>query len=89
MNYILSVKEVFQDVQIDTIVDARYKGNAARFANHSCVPNCILVPIHVENEFPRIALFAKKFIPPDFEITYNYGDSNSILGEYLKIFFRT
>ena len=84
MNYILSVKEVYQNAQIETVVDARHKGNAARFANHSCSPNAVLIPIHVENEFPRIALFAKMFIPPDVEITYNYGESNSVLGHCFK-----
>ena len=40
----------------------------------------MLVPVHIENEYPRIALFAKKFIPPDTEIVYNYGHSESTLG---------
>ncbi len=31
-------------MELDTglLIDARYKGNHARFINHSCDPNCIL-----------------------------------------------
>ena len=58
-NYILHARENFQkEESFTTIIDARYKGNAARFANHSCQPNAQLIPIHIDNEYPRIGLFA-------------------------------
>ena len=58
-NYILYARENFQkEESFTTIIDARYKGNAARFANHSCQPNARLIPIHIDNEYPRIGLFA-------------------------------
>ena len=82
MNYILSVKENYtNNLEIGCIVDASRIGNGARFANHSCRPNAKLIPIHVENEYPRIGLFAIRHIEPGEEITYNYGDEHSILGE--------
>ena len=82
MNYILSVNENFtNDHEVGCIVDASRIGNGARFANHSCKPNAKLVPIHVENEYPRIGLFSTRQIEPGEEITYNYGDEFSILGE--------
>lgn len=82
MNYILSVRENFtNDHEVGCIVDASRIGNGARFANHSCKPNAKLVPIHVENEYPRIGLFATRPIEPGEEITYNYGDECSILGD--------
>ena len=55
MNYILSVNENFtNDHEVGCIVDASKIGNGARFANHSCKPNAKLVPIHIENDYPRI-----------------------------------
>ena len=82
MNYILSVNENFtNDHEVGCIVDASQIGNGARFANHSCKPNAKLVPIHVENEYPRIGLFSTRQIESGEEITYNYGDEFSILGE--------
>ena len=65
------------DVKIH--IDARTKGNAARLINHSCEPNCVLHSIHVENQFPRIGIFALTDIDPGDELTYNYGDSDSKL----------
>ena len=73
-NYILSARVPFDGVNsTTTIVDARHHGNAARFANHSCSPNAVLVPVHVDNHYPRIALFAKQPIAPNEEIVYAYG----------------
>ena len=41
----------------DRVIDARYKGNVARFINHSCAPNCELQRWSV-NGFTRIGIFA-------------------------------
>ena len=62
------------------------KGNAARLINHSCEPNCVLLSIRVENQSPRIAIFAKTNIDPGDELSYNYGDCNSTLVYKLFIF---
>lgn len=51
----------------EIIVDGTFIGNAARFANHSCLPNC---EVHViEN---RLYLRALENISPGDEICYNY-----------------
>lgn len=51
----------------EIIVDATFIGNAARFANHSCLPNC---EVHViEN---RLYLRALENISPGDELCYNY-----------------
>jgi len=76
-NYILAARVHFDGVNTSatttTIVDARHQGNAARFANHSCSPNAALIPVHIDNHHPRIALFAKRQIAPTEEIVYAYG----------------
>lgn len=51
----------------EIIVDATFIGNAARFANHSCLPNC---EVHIiEN---RLYLRALENISPGDELCYNY-----------------
>ena len=51
----------------DTI-DASVGGNAARFINHSCAPNCEAI-----QEGDRIFIFAIRNIPPGAELAYDYA----------------
>ena len=51
----------------DTI-DASVGGNAARFINHSCAPNCEAI-----QEGDRIFIFAIQNIPPGAELAYDYA----------------
>ncbi|HEX5580262.1 MAG TPA: SET domain-containing protein-lysine N-methyltransferase [Gemmatimonadaceae bacterium] len=51
----------------DTVIDAAVKGNAARFINHSCDPNCEAVI-----EDGRIWIYALKNIPEGAELLYDY-----------------
>ncbi len=51
----------------DTVLDARYGGNDARFINHSCDPNC-----ETEIEDGHIYIKAIKPISPETELTYDY-----------------
>ena len=50
-----------------TCVDAAVGGNAARFINHSCDPNCEAVI-----ERGRIWIDAKRRIPAGTELVYDY-----------------
>jgi hypothetical protein len=54
------------------MLDASQMGSAARFANHSCSPNCSLQRWTVKNE-SRIVLVSNSFISKDTEITYKYN----------------
>ena len=54
------------------VVDAQFKGNKARFLNHSCDPNCYSQKWNVGNQI-RVGIFAKLDIPAGSELTYNYN----------------
>ncbi|KAM9299526.1 histone-lysine N-methyltransferase 2B [Gastrophryne carolinensis] len=53
------------------VVDATMHGNAARFINHSCEPNCYSRVIHVEGQ-KHIVIFALRTIYRGEELTYDY-----------------
>ncbi|XP_014260680.1 probable histone-lysine N-methyltransferase set-23 [Cimex lectularius] len=78
-NYILTLREHCEDCIIDTCVDARLFGNIGRYLNHSCDPNCILVPVRTGNTIPRICIFAKRNIRKGEELTYHYNSQSENL----------
>ena len=55
-------------VEDDVILDAARGGNAARFINHSCDPNCEAVI-----EDGRVFIDAMRDIAPGEELTYDYA----------------
>ena len=63
------------------VIDANVDGNAARWINHSCDPNCEAVQVEDENDNPNkdaVFIEAMRAIKPGEELTYNYG---IVLGE--------
>ena len=56
--------------QIDggKVIDAAVGGNAARWINHSCAPNC-----EAEEDEGRVFIKALRDIKPGEELNYNYG----------------
>ena len=50
------------------VIDARVRGNAARWINHSCTPNCVTF----EDEDGRVFIQARRTIEPGEELTYDY-----------------
>ena len=50
------------------VIDARVRGNAARWINHSCAPNCVT---H-EDDAGRVFIAAKRRIALGEELTYDY-----------------
>ncbi|XP_021963805.1 uncharacterized protein LOC110859227 [Folsomia candida] len=53
------------------IIDATMKGNAARFINHSCEPNCESKPLRMSGA-ERIVILALRKIFSGEELTYDY-----------------
>ena len=53
------------------MIDARQLGNAARFINHSCAPNCHTQVWSVGSQ-QRVGIFALRDIEQGEEISYNY-----------------
>jgi len=50
------------------VIDARVRGNAARWINHSCAPNCITF----EDDKGRVFIEARRAIKPGEELSYDY-----------------
>jgi uncharacterized protein len=50
------------------VIDAAVRGNAARWINHSCAPNCI----PVEDDDARVFIEAKRTIRAGEELSYDY-----------------
>lgn len=53
------------------VVDATMHGNAARFINHSCEPNCYSRVVVVDGQ-KHIVIFALRKIYRGEELTYDY-----------------
>ncbi|KAJ1268652.1 hypothetical protein BS78_07G151000 [Paspalum vaginatum] len=59
-------------VSKDFVIDATFRGNACRFFNHSCQPNCRLDKWQV-NHKTRLGVFASETIKVGTPLTYNYS----------------
>ena len=58
------------------VIDANFKGNSARWINHSCDPNCEAVLEEDEGDDRRkdqVFIEAIREIAPGEELSYNYG----------------
>ena len=53
-------------------IDATKRGGIARFANHSCNPNCYVARWTVGSHV-RMGIFANRSILKDEELTFNYN----------------
>jgi len=50
------------------VIDAKFGGNAARWINHACEPNC-----EADDDGQRVFIKALKAIQPGTELFYDYG----------------
>lgn len=73
MNYIFCLKEHSNGHITETIVDPSTFGNIGRYVNHSCEPNCVIVPVRIDSPIPKLAIFSRVNINQGSEITIDYG----------------
>lgn len=76
LRYVLSLVEHSLDGSVawKTIVDATERGGVARFVNHSCDPNLVVVPLRPENRIvPVLAFFTRKSVAKGKELTFDYA----------------
>ncbi|XP_047323284.1 histone-lysine N-methyltransferase ASHR3 [Impatiens glandulifera] len=59
------------EISKDFTIDATFKGNASRFINHSCDPNCSMEKWQADGE-TRIGVFAAQAIQSGAPLTYDY-----------------
>lgn len=60
------------EIEPGVIVDATMRGNAARYINHSCAPNCFSKTITTEQDQKVVVIFAKRSIQRGEELSYDY-----------------
>lgn len=87
MNYIFCLNEISSTNNqrpIQTFIDPAFKGNIGRYINHSCDANCDILSVRTDSIIPKISIFANRDIPPETEITFNYGSSGEANNERKK-----
>ncbi|KAL8621357.1 hypothetical protein ACOMHN_053378 [Nucella lapillus] len=80
VNYLIVLREHCSSGVVSTCVDPKRMGNVGRFANHSCDPNLLMVPVRVDNSVPKLALFARRDIDAGEELTFDYS-GESVLND--------
>lgn len=76
--YVVIYKEHFGKTRtLCTCVDATVKGNIARFINHSCAPNLIMLPVRAGCIAPRLCLFTLEPVAKGTELCFSYGNSTT------------
>ena len=74
--YVVIYKEHFGTTNtLCTCIDATLKGNIARFINHSCSPNLIMLPVRSGCIIPRLCLFTLQLVTKGTELCFSYGDN--------------
>ena len=66
--FLFALEDVVDGADVEVVVDAAVNGNAARFLNHSCAPNCDVVV-----EDARLWVDALRDVAPGEELTYDYA----------------
>eukprot|EP00474_Spongospora_subterranea_P010479 CRZ10937.1 hypothetical protein [Spongospora subterranea] len=63
------------DVNSEYVVDACFKGNKVKYANHSETPNCFARIVYARGDH-RIGIFAKRDIVQGEELSFHYNHKN-------------
>ncbi|KAJ5902177.1 hypothetical protein N7495_002705 [Penicillium taxi] len=77
-SYLFGLDFVVDDETI-YVIDGQKFGSATRFINHSCNPNCKIIPVstsnHGDDRLYYLAFFAVCDIPAGTELTFDYNPS--------------
>ena len=65
-----------------TYVDPTYRRNIGRYINHSCDPNLVMLPVRVNNNKLKLALFAFRDIKTGEELCYSYSGTVANMDNY-------
>lgn len=76
MNFIFCLNEYSNGKVTQTFVDPSCFGNIGRYINHSCDPNCSIIPVRINCPIPKLAIFSLSDILPGQELTIDYGSNN-------------
>uniref|UniRef100_T1IBZ2 Histone-lysine N-methyltransferase set-23 n=3 Tax=Rhodnius TaxID=13248 RepID=T1IBZ2_RHOPR len=76
--YLMLVREHSKNTMIETYVDASKFGNIGRYLNHSCEPNCVVIPIRIGRVIPMLCFFTSRPVAKGEELTYFYCPESSI-----------
>ncbi|XP_030564191.1 histone-lysine N-methyltransferase SETMAR isoform X3 [Drosophila novamexicana] len=49
------------------------RGNIGRYLNHSCQPNCEILPVRTNCPIPKVGIFAKHDIYANEELCFHYA----------------
>lgn len=75
-SYLFSLDWIVDDDDI-YVVDGQKFGSPTRFMNHSCNPNCKIIPVTTTNSADTrlyyLAFFAIRDIPAGTELTFDYN----------------
>ncbi|XP_002731395.1 histone-lysine N-methyltransferase SETMAR-like [Saccoglossus kowalevskii] len=81
-NYIIILKEhLTRGKVVKTCVDPTTIGNIGRYINHSCDPNLCMLAVRVDNEIPKLGLFARRKIHQNEELSFDYAGEASLSHE--------
>ncbi|KAK9511382.1 hypothetical protein O3M35_000047 [Rhynocoris fuscipes] len=79
--YVMQVIEHWQDTIIETFVDAYHASNIGRYLNHSCEPNCVVIPVRIGRLLPMLCFFTSKPVTVGEELTYFYCPNSNVLSK--------
>ncbi|EPQ57399.1 SET domain-containing protein, partial [Gloeophyllum trabeum ATCC 11539] len=81
------IRKEVEDWEVTYTVDAYHAGNFTRFLNHSCDPNCSLVPCYINEgniEKPLLTVFTRRDVEAYEELCFSYTgppDEDEVLQE--------
>ncbi|XP_030564190.1 probable histone-lysine N-methyltransferase set-23 isoform X2 [Drosophila novamexicana] len=61
------------DIPCGAFIYPAQRGNIGRYLNHSCQPNCEILPVRTNCPIPKVGIFAKHDIYANEELCFHYA----------------